>query len=271
MKVLAMERRISTLILLCMVMSGVAALNVVIPQKTYEHLSGDNITLPCTFTTKQGSPPRLAIISWTSQGTEAGAKETLILVYYSTGPVIDIKRMYKGRVDLDVDLATGKANLKLSQITQQDNKLYECRVQIPMDDEGKTADTTRLVVLDAPSEPICELQGTAEYGQDIKLTCRSEEGFPPPVYMWQSKDVWNRPRVPAPGTTDKGGILSLYNISKETSGYYICISRNKIRSASCSIALTVRPPSMNIGSTGVIVGAIGGAIGWVLNALGDGA
>lgn len=38
-----------------------------------------------------------------------------------------------------------------------------------------------------------------------------------------------------------GGILSLFNITKETSGYYTCTSSNKIRSASCNITLTVMP------------------------------
>ena len=42
---------------------------------------------------------------------------------------------------------------------------------------------------------------------------------------------------PSPG----GGILSLYNISMDTSGYFICTSKNKIRSASCNITLKVLP------------------------------
>lgn len=50
-------------------------------------------------------------------------------------------------MSLDVDIAKGKANLKLSSITLADNKVFECRVQIPGDDEGTPADTARLVVL----------------------------------------------------------------------------------------------------------------------------
>lgn len=38
--------------------------------------------------------------------------------------------------------------------------------------------------------------------------------------------------------------MSLYNISKETSGYYICTSTNKIRSATCNITLAVMPREM---------------------------
>lgn len=48
---------------------------------------------------------------------------------------------------MDIDVATGKADLKLNFITLTDNKVFECRVQIPGDDEGKLADTAKLVVL----------------------------------------------------------------------------------------------------------------------------
>ena len=54
----------------------------------------------------------------------------------------------------------------------------------------------------APSKPICKIQGKAEYGQNINLTCLSEEGSPPPTYKWDSRDVRNMPRAPAPRTTD---------------------------------------------------------------------
>ncbi|MED6235444.1 hypothetical protein ATANTOWER_026303 [Ataeniobius toweri] len=150
-------------------------------------------------------------------------------------------------------------NPQTSQQTE-DNKRFECRVQIPKDDEGKLADTARLTVLVAPSTPICEIQGTAEYGQNINITCYSKEGSPTPTYKWESRDVSNMPRVADPRTTDKGGILSLYNISKDTSGYYICTSSNKIRSASCNITLAVMPPSLKIGSTAIIAVVIAIAI-----------
>lgn len=54
----------------------------------------------------------------------------------------------------------------------------------------------------APSTPICKIQGKAEYGQNINLTCVSEEGSPPPTYTWDNRDVRNVPRPPHPRTTD---------------------------------------------------------------------
>ncbi|XP_039990209.1 cell surface A33 antigen-like [Xiphias gladius] len=251
-----MEGRIFSLTLLCLVLPGVGALQVNIPQEQYEHARGDNITLPCSFKpAKAINSSSLVIITWSVEADKANAKETVILTHFSTGTT-DIKSLYEGRVSLDVNIPSGKANLKLSSITLADNKNFECRVLIPGDDEGKPADTTRLVVLVAPSKPICKLQGKAEYGQNINLTCVSEEGSPPPTYKWESRDVRNMPRVAEPRTTDKGGILSLYNISRDTSGFYICTSRNKIRSATCNITLAVMPPSMKIGFTAGIIGGV---------------
>nr|XP_040022185.1 cell surface A33 antigen-like isoform X3 [Gasterosteus aculeatus aculeatus] len=252
MEALAMERRISPWILLSLVLSGVDALNVNIPTKLYEVARGDNITLPCKFIPKTPGTPQFVVITWYGEGVNTDPDETLIVTYYSAGDITDVKPLYEGRVSLDVDIKTGKADLKLSSITLDDNKEFRCQVQIPEDKEGKLAGTTRLVVLVAPSTPVCAIKGNAEYGENVNLTCLSVEGSPAPVYTWKSLDVLNNP----PRTTDKGGIMSLYNISKETSGYYICTSTNKIRSATCNITLAVMPPSMKIGSTAGIIGGV---------------
>lgn len=37
------------------------------------------------------------------------------------------------------------------------------------------------------------------------------------------------------------GVLSLFNVSRDTSGYYICTSTNMIRSAKCNLTLSVMP------------------------------
>ncbi|CAF99825.1 unnamed protein product [Tetraodon nigroviridis] len=300
-----MDRRFFSLTLLSLAWTGVHALNVNIPKDVYEFARGDNITLPCVFVPKK--PPSLVIITWTVKAEEANAEGTLILTHYSAGSTTDIVPAYESRTALDYDVALGKADLKLSSITLADNKVFECRVQIPGDDEGKLADTARLVVLGnlflscdgrvyspfsscfidpggcgleekrcfqmskllvfpivAPSVPDCAVQGKAEYGQNINLTCKSEEGSPPPTYKWEGRDVRNMPRVRDPKTTDKDGILSLYNISKETSGYYTCTSANKIRSAQCNLTLSVMPPSLSLGSTGTILGVVGGIIGLIM-------
>lgn len=37
------------------------------------------------------------------------------------------------------------------------------------------------------------------------------------------------------------GVLSLFNISRETSGFYICTSKNRIGESVCNITLSVMP------------------------------
>lgn len=56
------------------VLSGVSALNVDIPQEVYEFARGDNVTIPCQFKPKE-SNPRDIIVTWSAEGAEANAKE----------------------------------------------------------------------------------------------------------------------------------------------------------------------------------------------------
>lgn len=137
-----------------------------------------------------------------------------------------------------------------------------------------------LFFAEPPSPPICRIQGTAEYWQDIRLTCVSEEGSPKPTYKWNSYSVQNQQRPLPPKASDGmrfnhiyaslkhkflvewifllpvyeknvkmfcfitvDGVLSLFNISRETSGFYICTSTNRIDSASCNLTLAVLPGS----------------------------
>ncbi|XP_035991600.1 cell surface A33 antigen-like [Fundulus heteroclitus] len=244
--------RIPTLVLLCVVWSAVAALQVDIPKSQYEFARGENITLPCTFKTTQSNPP-IVIISWSAEGPDTPAEETLILTHYYPAGLTDISPKYEGRVSVDVNVASGKADLKLSSITMAENKEFECRVQIPRDDYGQPADTARLTVLGPPSPPICRTQGKAEYGQNISLTCNSMEGFPPPSYRWESWDMNGTSRVQDPSTADTGGTLSLYDISQNTSGIYICTSSNKVQSVKCLIILRVMPSPTSISSNARIL------------------
>lgn len=65
----------------------------------------------------------------------------------------------------------------------------------------------------APSQPICKLLGKAEYGQNISLTCVSEEGSPTPTYKWEGYDVKNALRPFPPKTTESMFFLRIcYNL-----------------------------------------------------------
>lgn len=71
----------------------------------------------------------------------------MIVTYYSSNAITDVAPEYEGQAALDVDIDSGKANLKLSSITLAENKVFECRVPIPLDGKGQVADTAKLVVL----------------------------------------------------------------------------------------------------------------------------
>lgn len=242
------------------VLSTAASIRVNIRKDVYEHLEGDQVVLPCRFKTTR--PPGVVIVSWSSSGGQGG--QTLMATHYHPMGVTDVKSGYVDRLSLDVNVTAGRADLKLSSVSHGDQRRYECRVMIPGDEEGRPADTTRLVVYEPPSTPVCTVQGTPEVGLDVNLTCVSEGGSPPPLYRWKLQDLpdlrsWDALKT-ARGD-ERGGVLSFSSISRELSGVYVCNAGNKVGVASCSVTLTVLPhrPSLPF-MLGAITGALTGAV-----------
>ncbi|XP_058248840.1 cell surface A33 antigen [Hemibagrus wyckioides] len=252
-------------ILLMSVISAAFGLQVSIPQSTYEVARGDEVIITCSFQPKN-PVNRLIVISWTGETDGSFDDEGISFgTFYSDDGHVDINAMYEGKAFIETDVAKKESKLLLKHVTLRESRLIKCLVQIPGDTEGQTSDSTSLVVLVAPSDPVCKIKGTAEYGQNISLTCVSEEGSPAPTYQWQSYDVKNVQRPHPPKTTEKDGVLSLFNVSRDTSGYYICTSANKIRSAKCNLTLSVMPATMKIGATaGIIGGCVAGVAVLVL-------
>ncbi|KAK7162357.1 hypothetical protein R3I94_004880 [Phoxinus phoxinus] len=249
---------------ICLLFSGVrvtsSAMSVTIAAKQYKIARGDDVVIPCAFTPQPAAES--VRITWTVAPDVAGDPAIKILSFnsptqYNPNPnPPKVQTKYKGRVILKQDIAGGKADLQLLKVTSADNHFYECGVENVDNEEDGGSATTSLIVLVAPSTPVCKVEGTLEYSQDVKLSCRSEEGTPAPVYKWQRYDTNNRPQPNPDKATDLNGVLSLYNITKETSGFFTCTSTNEIRSASCNLTLAVMPPSMSMASVGGIVGAV---------------
>ncbi|XP_060786530.1 cell surface A33 antigen [Neoarius graeffei] len=252
-------------ILLMSVISLTLGLQVSITQSIYEVAQGDEVTIMCNFQPKN-PVNRFIVISWTGEPDGSFDDEEISFgTFYSSDNHVDIDPLYKDKAHIQSDMNEKVSTLLLKQVTVRESRRIRCLVQIPGDAEGKTSDSTSLVVLVAPSDPVCKIKGTAEYGHNISLTCVSEEGSPAPTYQWQSYDVKNIPRPFPPKATDKDGVLSLFNVSMDTSGYYICTSANKIRSAKCNLTLSVMPPTMQIGTTaGIIGGCVAGVAVLVL-------
>ncbi|KAM9487268.1 cell surface A33 antigen isoform 2-T2 [Clarias gariepinus] len=233
-------------ILLMSVISTALGLIVSIPQSNYEVARGDEVIITCTFQ-PQNPKNRLIIISWTGDPDGSFDDEGITFgTFYSNDNHVDISEMYEGKALIESDMNKKESKLILKQVTLRESRRIRCFVQIPGDTVGQTSGLTSLIVL-----------GVAEYGQNINLTCVSEEGSPAPTYQWQNYDVKNVLRPLPPKATAKDGLLSLFNVSVDTSGYYICTSTNQIRSAKCNLTLAVMPPTMNMGAT---VGIIGGCV-----------
>ncbi|XP_010776982.1 uncharacterized protein isoform X2 [Notothenia coriiceps] len=213
--------------------------------------------MTCSYTPARPVTNTL-IITWEAYPENDGEPMQSVATYYLNNPV-DIAPKYEGRASLEVNQKV--STLRLSKLTVQDSRSYQCSVMIPKDDEGVTAVTTSLLVLVPPSPPICKIQGEASYFNNISLTCMSEDGSPKPAYDWKSFSVKSTPRPFPAKTTEKVGVLSLFNISIDTSGFFICTSTNRVGSSSCNLTLAVTPGSMNIGSTaGIIVGVLAGVV-----------
>ncbi|XP_034550101.1 V-set and immunoglobulin domain-containing protein 1 [Notolabrus celidotus] len=241
------------LFLILTALSCCSGLQVTIEKEEYEVAKDGDITFTCSFVPAR--PFNALVLTWGGFPDEAGDPMKSVATFFPNHPV-DIAPAYEGRAFMEVDIDRRVSTLRLTKVTMQDSRQFQCSVKIPNDDEGITAAITFLLVLVRPSPPICRIQGTAEYGHNISLTCLSEEGSPQPSYKWKSHSVENIPRQFPPKTTEKDGTLSLFNVSREMSGFYICSSTNRVGSASCNLTLSVVPASMKIGSTAVIIGGV---------------
>ncbi|KAF7215605.1 glycoprotein A33 [Nothobranchius furzeri] len=230
------------------------SLQVSIQNKEYKVTKGGEVALVCSFIPAAPVESNF-ILTWDAHPDVTGDPLKPVATYILNNPV-RISPSYEGRASVEVDIPKGKSTLHLTKVTMQDNRHYQCNIRILEDDEGTTAASTFLLVLEPPSQPVCTLQGSAEYFHNITLTCKSQEGSPQPVYQWATYSVENIPREFPPKTTQNNGVLSLFNISRDSSGFFICLSSNEIGSASCNFTLAVMPSSMKLGSTAGIIGGV---------------
>lgn len=63
------------------------------------------------------------------------------------GNSADIAPGYEGRASLEVNVAQRTSTLRISELTMKDSRHYQCNVQVPNDDEGKTIAITSVLVL----------------------------------------------------------------------------------------------------------------------------
>ncbi|XP_010148095.1 PREDICTED: cell surface A33 antigen [Eurypyga helias] len=226
------------------------ALTVEAPDKEIMVARGNDVTLHCRFKTDVSTTPGDVVV-WRKINSADDAVTRYFdgLVQYGKG--------YENRIQFSGDVNNGDISITINAVTMEDNGTYACNVRLRNDPPRQTA-TLALVVLVAPSKPVCKILGTAEYGHTINLTCVSHEGSPKPKYTWQSFNVLNQPRVLP---TTQGEQVTLKNISADTSGFYICTATNSVGKEFCNMTVSVVPPSMNIA---LYAGIIGGAVAAVI-------
>ncbi|XP_003928131.1 cell surface A33 antigen [Saimiri boliviensis] len=239
---------------LCAVRVTVDAISVETPQDVLRAARGASVTLPCTYHTSASS--REGLIQWDKlllSHTERVVTWTFSDKNYIYGD------LYKDRVNLSGNAEQSDASITIGQLTMNDNGTYECSVSLMSDLEGTSKSRLRLLVLVPPSKPECGIEGETIIGNNIQLTCLSQEGSPAPQYSWKRYDILNKEQPLAQPVS--GQPVSLKNISTDTSGYYICTASNEMGSVFCNITVAVRPPSMNVALyVGIAVGVVAALI-----------
>ncbi|XP_054443579.1 cell surface A33 antigen [Pteronotus mesoamericanus] len=237
---------------LCAVWVTVAAISVETPQEVLRAARGRSVTLPCTYRTSIAD--REGFIQW-DKLLKSHTERVVLSKFSSPSYIYGVR--YQNRVNFSGDTEHSDASITISQLVMDDNGTYECSVSLLQDLEGTSKGRVRLLVLVPPSKPDCGIQGETVIGHDIQLTCQSREGSPAPQYSWKSFDLLNQERGGPPGT---GQVLTLKNISMDTSGFYICTSSNEVGTEFCNITVTVRPPSMNVALYAGIAGGVVAAL-----------
>uniref|UniRef100_A0A8D0B2Z7 Glycoprotein A33 n=1 Tax=Salvator merianae TaxID=96440 RepID=A0A8D0B2Z7_SALMN len=239
------------LFILSMVVVAVHTLTVDAPVKNVRVLKGHNVTLQCIYKSNAILNPG-DFVFWMKQ-----PKEVEIISWYLTDGGSYIDKSYSGRLNFSGNINNGDISITLNQVTMNDNGTYDCFAKI-REDPPMTHTSIELLVEVPPSKPECKIIGTTQYGQNINLTCNSVEGSPKPGYSWQSYDAQNQPRRLI-GTV-MSGTLMLKNISADTTGYYICVSKNSVGEDMCNITVAVTPPTMDFALIGGVIGGIVAAI-----------
>ncbi|KAB0341801.1 hypothetical protein FD754_018727 [Muntiacus muntjak] len=226
----------------------VNGVQVTIPDSFVNVTVGSDVTLICTYTTTVASLNKLSI-QWTFFHKEESQP---VSIYYSEGGQATAIGKFKDRIV--GSNTSGNASITISHMQPEDSGIYVCDVNNPPDFYGKNQGTISVSVLVKPSKPLCSIQGIAETGHPISLTCLSVLGTPSPVYYWYKLE--GRNIVPVKENFNPAtGILFIGNLTSFEQGYYQCTAINILGNSSCEIDLTTSYPG-----TGIIVGAFVGTL-----------
>ncbi|XP_072901710.1 immunoglobulin superfamily member 11 isoform X2 [Hemitrygon akajei] len=176
-----------------------------------------------------------------------------LVILYQGGQVISGASHFNSRVGFVITMPSLSASIFINNSQLSDTGTYQCLVNNPPDRGERNIGVLGLSVLVPPAIPLCQLQGAVATGNDVTLTCSSEEGLPLPTYSWEKLD--SIAKLPPMSVEDKmQGTLILRNISTAINGLYQCTVTNVMGSHNCAIDLQVIEPQLQ--HVGIIAGAV---------------
>ncbi|XP_078512048.1 immunoglobulin superfamily member 11 [Lissotriton helveticus] len=243
--------RCSLELLLFLALGGfVNTLEVSVSSSSVQVARGETAVLHCTFITS-AALTNLNVIWMVTPLSNANQPEQVLI--YQGGQIISGAAHFTGRVGFEMTMPSIRASIYINNTQLSDTGTYQCLVNNLPDIGGRNIGVIGLTVLVPPSDPICRVQGSLDIGNDITLTCTSEEGTPKPTYLWEKLD--SAPRLPVTSTQDMvQGTVLLRNISTATSGLYQCLASNVIGTSTCTLNLQIIAPQHQ--SIGLIAGAV---------------
>ncbi|XP_062860983.1 CXADR-like membrane protein [Trichomycterus rosablanca] len=225
-------------------------------QTEMKKVFGENATLPCHHQFRQSNGQTLDI-EWLLQ--KPNSKQRVIITFFNNE--VYISDNAASRLSFAGDYLNGDASLLISDLQLSDSGEYHCKVKTG----GKYLwSQVNLLVLVKPSKPDCSMQGDLLEGSEVKLSCKSSEGSDPIGYKWEKvldkgKSVGKLPHL---SHVDQkfAGIMTLKNLSRESSGVYQCTAKNEVGEENCIIEVTMQ----YVQGVGVVAGAVVGVAFCVL-------
>ncbi|NXD07615.1 VSIG1 protein, partial [Nothocercus nigrocapillus] len=225
---------------------GVSNIVVTVPQQTVNVTAGGNVTLLCTFTGYE--PQGTVLIQWSFYSAKESQMHT---IYYSSGGQGHSSAGFQNRITAATN--PGNASITISNMQPSETGSYSCEV-LSLQDAGQGQKSMIVNVLVKPSKPFCKVEGTAEKGHLISLSCHCEVGMPRPTYRWYRLDE-NTLKPVTEQFDPKTGVLFIGNLTTFETGYYHCVASNILGNSSCELDLTIKHSD-----GGIVAGALIGAI-----------
>ncbi|XP_051952632.1 CXADR-like membrane protein [Xyrauchen texanus] len=219
-------------------------------QTEMKQVVGDNATLPCHHQFWQSNGQTLDI-EWLLQ--KPNIKQRVIITFFNNEVYTNDNPV--SRLSFAGDYLNGDASLLISDLQLTDSGEYHCKVKTG----GKYHwSQVNLIVLVKPSKPRCWMEGRLLESSDVKLSCKSSDGSDPIHYKWErvldkGKSVGKLPPF-ALIDLKNPEIVTLRNLTQDSSGVYKCTASNDVGEENCIIEVTMQ----YVRGMGVVAGAVVG-------------